>query len=97
MPSDPPGEVPVEFTPEFKRKLRALAKKYRHIRSDVQPVIDALKAGEVFGDLKDKTPACAAGAAGRCAITQSPDRLDTLAGYWVTDDHYCPSVFSPNT
>ena len=84
MPSDPPGEVHVEFTPEFKRNLRALAKKYRHIRSDVQPVMDALKAGEVFGDLKDKT----------CAITQSPDRLDTLAGYCVTGDHYCPSVFS---
>ena len=87
MPSDPPGEVPVEFTPEFKRNLRALAKKHHHIRSDVQPVIDALKAGEVFGDLKEKT----------CAITQSPDRLDTLAGYCVMDDHYCPSVFSLNT
>jgi hypothetical protein len=96
MPSDPPGEVHVEFTPEFKRNLRALAKKYRHIRSDVQPVIDALKAGEVFGDLKEKTS----------AITQRPDRLDTpacaaaagrLAAECVMDDHYCPSVFSLNT
>ena len=25
-------------------------KKYRHIRSDVQPVIDQLQAGEVMGD-----------------------------------------------
>jgi len=49
--------------------------------------MNALKAGEVFGDLKEKT----------CAITQSPDRLDTLAGYSVMDDHYCHSVFSPNT
>jgi hypothetical protein len=31
MQSDPPGELEVEFTPEFKRNLRALAKKYRHI------------------------------------------------------------------
>ena len=39
-----------EFTPELKRNLRALFKKYRHIRSDVQPVIDQLQAGEVVGD-----------------------------------------------
>ena len=31
--------VQVEFTTEFKRNLRALSKKYRHIRSDIQPVI----------------------------------------------------------
>ena len=40
----------VEYTPEVKRNLRALAKKYRHIRSDVQPVIDGLKAGKLMGD-----------------------------------------------
>jgi mRNA-degrading endonuclease RelE of RelBE toxin-antitoxin system len=43
-------EILIEFAPEFKRNLRALAKKYRHIRSDVQPVIDRLQNGEVFGD-----------------------------------------------
>ena len=42
--------VQVEFTPEFKRNLRALAKKYRHIRSDVQPMIEQLEAGEIIGD-----------------------------------------------
>jgi len=66
--------------------------------------------------LKEKTPACAAGlptapagqagAAGRCAITQSQDLLDTpacaavagrLTGDCVMDDHYYPSVFSLNT
>lgn len=47
MPTEP---VQVEFTPETKRNLKALAKKYRHIRSDVQPVIDQLMAGEVIGD-----------------------------------------------
>jgi len=56
MPSDPEGEVHVEFTPEFKRNLRALAKKYRHIHSDVQPVIDGLVAGEVLGDQVPRTP-----------------------------------------
>ena len=47
MPNEP---VQVEFTPETKRNLKVLAKKYRHIRSDVQPVIDQLRAGEVVGD-----------------------------------------------
>ncbi|MEO7908109.1 MAG: type II toxin-antitoxin system RelE/ParE family toxin [Roseiflexaceae bacterium] len=40
----------VRFTPEFKRNLRQLAKKYRRIRSDIQPLIDALIAGELPGD-----------------------------------------------
>ena len=51
--------------------------------------VDRLKVDR----LKEKT----------CAITQSQDRLDTpacaaaagrSAGDCVTDDHYCPSVFS---
>ena len=52
MPSESsePLPVQVEFTPEFKRNLRALSKKYRHIRSDVQPVIDQLQVGDVMGD-----------------------------------------------
>jgi mRNA-degrading endonuclease RelE of RelBE toxin-antitoxin system len=44
------SSVTVEFTPEFKRNLRVLSKKYRHIRSDVQPVIDQIQAGEFVGD-----------------------------------------------
>lgn len=50
MPSEPAREVQVEYTPEFKRNLRALAKKYRHIRSDIQPLINQLTAGQVPGD-----------------------------------------------
>lgn len=42
--------VRIEFTPEFKRNLRALAKRYRSIRSDVQPVIEHIQAGEFVGD-----------------------------------------------
>ena len=42
--------IDVQFTPEFKRNLRALAKKYRHIRDDVAPVIEALQAGEILGE-----------------------------------------------
>ena len=42
--------VQLEYTAEFKRNLRGLAKKYRHIRSDVQPVVDRLLSGEIIGD-----------------------------------------------
>jgi len=41
--------VDVRYTPEFKRNLRALAKKYRHIRSDVQPVIEEIQRGSFPG------------------------------------------------
>ncbi|WP_198134526.1 hypothetical protein [Geotalea uraniireducens] len=47
MPSE---HVIISFTLEFKRNLRALAKKYRSIRSDIQPLIDHLLAGELPGD-----------------------------------------------
>ena len=40
----------VRFTPEFKRNLRHLARKYRRIRSDIQPIIDAIIAGSTPGD-----------------------------------------------
>jgi mRNA-degrading endonuclease RelE of RelBE toxin-antitoxin system len=55
MPSEPAEPVRVEYTSEFKRNLRALAKKYRHIHSDVQPVIDQLRAGKVIGDQVPRT------------------------------------------
>jgi mRNA-degrading endonuclease RelE of RelBE toxin-antitoxin system len=35
--------------------LRTLAKKYRHIRSDLQPVIEQLQAGDFVGDRIPKT------------------------------------------
>jgi mRNA-degrading endonuclease RelE of RelBE toxin-antitoxin system len=42
--------LPVEFTPEFKRNLRQLAKKYPHIRADIQPVLDEISEGKEIGD-----------------------------------------------
>ena len=42
--------VNIEFTPEFKRNLRALSKKYRHIKSDVDPLILDLQSGLLPGD-----------------------------------------------
>lgn len=42
--------ISVEFTPEFKRNIRHLIKKYRNIKEDVQPVIEKLKNGLFEGD-----------------------------------------------
>ena len=42
--------VEVLFTAEFKRNLRQLAKKYRQIKRDVQPLLDELTQGQMPGD-----------------------------------------------
>lgn len=42
--------IQVRYTFEFKRNIRALAKKYRHLREDIQPVIEQLQTGCVLGD-----------------------------------------------
>ena len=41
-----PGEskVAVRYTPEFKRNLRILARKHRHIRDDLQAVLKQIQA-----------------------------------------------------
>jgi mRNA-degrading endonuclease YafQ of YafQ-DinJ toxin-antitoxin module len=39
--------IQVEASPTFDRNLRALAKKYRSIRNDIQPVIEQLEQGEL--------------------------------------------------
>ncbi len=49
------NSVAVRFTPEFKRNLRKLGKKYRHIRSDVQPIIEQIQAGDFIGDQVPRT------------------------------------------
>jgi len=45
----------VEFTPEFKRNLRVLAKKYRNVRADIQPVIERIQQGDWIGDQVPET------------------------------------------
>jgi len=50
MPNDQEFSIEIKFTLEFKRNIRALSKKYRHIRSDIQAVIEQLKSGEIVGD-----------------------------------------------
>jgi mRNA-degrading endonuclease RelE of RelBE toxin-antitoxin system len=50
MSNDPASPIQVEFTPEFHRSLRQLAKKYRHIKSDLDPIIEDLRKGNKPGD-----------------------------------------------
>ena len=42
--------VQVDFTPLFLRFLKHVAKKYRNVRDDLQPLIDELASGETPGD-----------------------------------------------
>jgi mRNA-degrading endonuclease RelE of RelBE toxin-antitoxin system len=45
-----PSPIQIALTPRFKKDLRELAKRYRSIRSDLQPLIEQLQAGEIPGD-----------------------------------------------
>jgi len=49
MQTEPPS-VEIRFTSEFERRLRSLFKKYRQIRSNIQPVIEQLQSGGTPGD-----------------------------------------------
>jgi mRNA-degrading endonuclease RelE of RelBE toxin-antitoxin system len=42
--------IQVEAAPTFNRNIRTLAKKYRSIRNDIQPLIEQLERGELPGD-----------------------------------------------
>lgn len=42
--------IEVVASPTFNRNIRTLAKKYRSIRSDVQPIIEQLESGELPGE-----------------------------------------------
>ncbi|NES00511.1 MAG: type II toxin-antitoxin system RelE/ParE family toxin [Symploca sp. SIO1B1] len=42
--------VEVQLTPEFQRKLKTLAKKYRQIKVDLQPILEQLQMGSLLGD-----------------------------------------------
>ena len=40
----------VRYSDAFKRQLGRLSRRYRHIRADVEPIIERLSAGETPGD-----------------------------------------------
>lgn len=96
MPSEPAEPVQVEYTPEFKRNLRALARKYRHIRSDVSDVIDQLRTGNVIGD---QVPRDACAPYSRCGCGTGYSERKT---FWLSPDlppqntykhHSCDDLF----
>lgn len=45
-----PQFTQVFTTAEFKREARALKKRYRQIESDLQPLIEQLRNGDLLGD-----------------------------------------------
>ncbi len=47
--------IDIKFTEQFKRNIRQLAKKYRHIKSDIQPIIQQLQLGKFIGVRIPKT------------------------------------------
>jgi mRNA-degrading endonuclease RelE of RelBE toxin-antitoxin system len=52
MPNEPVQPViKIETTDEFDRRSKALFKKHRNLKSDLQPLILALQSGETPGDV----------------------------------------------
>jgi mRNA-degrading endonuclease RelE of RelBE toxin-antitoxin system len=49
MPNEQPS-VLIDLTPEYRQNLRDLSKRFRNIRSDVQPIIEQLQQGNILGD-----------------------------------------------
>jgi mRNA-degrading endonuclease RelE of RelBE toxin-antitoxin system len=47
---EPDPIITIDLTPEFYRNLRDLSKRYRHIRADIQTVIQDLEVGNFIGD-----------------------------------------------
>jgi addiction module RelE/StbE family toxin len=43
--------VEIKFTDDFQRQIRKLAKRYRDIQTDLQPIIEQLQKGNFIGDL----------------------------------------------
>ena len=45
-----PNPVEIKVTREFQRKIKSLSKKYRYIQTDLQPILEKLRLGEILGD-----------------------------------------------
>jgi len=48
--SEDASQLQVLFSDEFKDRLRSLAKRYRQIQSDLQPLLDDLQSSNFIGD-----------------------------------------------
>lgn len=47
----PPPIIEIETADEFDRRSKALSKKYRNLKADLEPLILALQSGETPGDI----------------------------------------------
>ncbi|MDF0555697.1 type II toxin-antitoxin system RelE/ParE family toxin [Kamptonema sp. UHCC 0994] len=48
-----PKELPlvqIDLTPQYRRNLRELSKRYRNIRTDIQSIIEQIQAGDFVGN-----------------------------------------------
>ncbi|PSB50062.1 addiction module antitoxin [filamentous cyanobacterium Phorm 6] len=43
-------QIQIVFSDEFKTRVRTLLKRYRSIRTDIQPLLDELQSGNFIGD-----------------------------------------------
>lgn len=53
--SNDESSITIQFTDVFKRQVRDLAKRYRKIKLDIQPIFEKLKNGELLGEQIQKT------------------------------------------
>jgi mRNA-degrading endonuclease RelE of RelBE toxin-antitoxin system len=49
------SSITIQFTDAFKRQVRDLAKRYRQIKLDLQPIFEQLKDGKLIGYQVQKT------------------------------------------
>jgi mRNA-degrading endonuclease RelE of RelBE toxin-antitoxin system len=42
--------IEIRVTPDFKKQLRKLEKRYRKIKSDLEPILMQIQTGEIVGD-----------------------------------------------
>ncbi|MEM9276844.1 MAG: type II toxin-antitoxin system RelE/ParE family toxin [Cyanobacteria bacterium P01_F01_bin.143] len=42
--------IEIKITREFQKKAKFLAKRYRHIQTDLEPILEKLRLGEILGD-----------------------------------------------
>ena len=48
--TDETPQIQIVFSDEFKTRLRTLIKRYRSIRTDLQPLLNELESGNFIGD-----------------------------------------------
>lgn len=42
--------ITLDYTAQFKKELKRFYRKYPHVQTDIQPLIDSLQRGEILGD-----------------------------------------------